>query len=204
MWQASVRGLRGLWGNYQKAMDRHPVKVQMATSAALWAIGDTTAQRVEKSEKMDWKRTGLTAIYGAGFLGPAGHFWYSGLDKVVGQQVIRNQAASIACKVAADSLLFGPVHVAVFFLYMNMVQGSGWDASVNKLRQDFVPTFIAELGFWPIVQSVNFWKVPVEHQLLAVNCACVLESTFLCWARSQDNWTEVVLRNLRPAEKGAE
>jgi hypothetical protein len=51
----------------------------------------------------------------------------------------------------------------------------------EKLRRDFWSSYAAELAFWPAFQAVNFWKVPVRHQLLAVNVACLLDATFLCW-----------------------
>lgn len=31
------------------------------------------------------------------------------------------------------------------------------------------------------LQALNFWKVPLKHQLLAANAATVADSTFLCW-----------------------
>ena len=51
----------------------------------------------------------------------------------------------------------------------------------QKLRNDFWSAYLAELAFWPAFQAVNFWKVPVRHQLLAVNLACLVDATFLCW-----------------------
>lgn len=51
----------------------------------------------------------------------------------------------------------------------------------DKLRSDFLSAYVAELAFWPAFQAVNFWKVPVRHQLLAVNLACLVDATFLCW-----------------------
>lgn len=51
----------------------------------------------------------------------------------------------------------------------------------NRVRQDFIPTFLAECLYWPFIQGFNFWKVPVKHQLLVVNTACLADSTFLSW-----------------------
>ena len=50
-----------------------------------------------------------------------------------------------------------------------------------KCKRDFWSAYAAELLFWPAFQAVNFWKIPVRHQLLAVNLACLLDATFLCW-----------------------
>ncbi len=50
-----------------------------------------------------------------------------------------------------------------------------------KCKRDFLSAYAAELVFWPTFQALNFWKIPVRHQLLAVNLACLLDATFLCW-----------------------
>lgn len=54
----------------------------------------------------------------------------------------------------------------------------------RKCKNDFWSAYAAELVFWPAFQAVNFWKVPLRHQLLAVNLACLLDATFLCWCVS--------------------
>lgn len=36
------------------------------------------------------------------------------------------------------------------------------------------------------LQSFNFWKVPVQHQLLVVNSATIVDAAFMSWARNQD------------------
>eukprot|EP00983_Pelagomonas_calceolata_P040777 1137770-Pelagomonas_calceolata.AAC.20 len=38
------------------------------------------------------------------------------------------------------------------------------------------------------VQTFNFVKVPVQHQLLAVNFMTLVDASFLSWARNQENW----------------
>ena len=51
----------------------------------------------------------------------------------------------------------------------------------DKIRHDFLSTYIAELAIWPAYQTFNFAKVPVRHQLLFVNSGCLIDATFLCW-----------------------
>ena len=48
-----------------------------------------------------------------------------------------------------------------------------------------MPTYIAEMCFWPVVQTVNFTRIPVAHQLLVVNCLTLVDASFLSWARCQ-------------------
>lgn len=51
----------------------------------------------------------------------------------------------------------------------------------EKIQQDFLSTYVAELAIWPAYQTFNFAKVPVRHQLLFVNSGCLIDATFLCW-----------------------
>ena len=64
----------------------------------------------------------------------------------------------------------------------------------EKCRRDFLSAYAAELVFWPAFQAINFWKVPVRHQLLAVNLACLLDATFLCWCGKLLQYGEFLLR----------
>ena len=109
---------------------------------------------------------------------------------------------------AADELLFGPLHVLGFFTFMTKAEGGSWQVSTScqwqqtscrrfaqqdtessytlqdvrqKIKHDFLSTYLAELAIWPAFQAFNFWKVPVRHQLLVVNTGCLLDATFLCW-----------------------
>ena len=92
----------------------------------------------------------------------------------------------MAAKVLLDEVVFGPVHVAGFFAAVTLAEGGGLGAVRTKLERDFWPTYAAELAFWPAFQALNFWRVPVRHQLLVVNLACLLDATFLCWVSRND------------------
>jgi len=130
-----------------------------------------------------------SALYGAAVVGPLGHAWYRWLDAFVSARLARGSAAFVASKVLLDEVVFGPVHVAGFFATVVVVAEGGGAAEVAaKVRRDFASTYAAELAFWPAFQALNFWRTPVRHQLLAVNLACLLDATFLCWASAHDDW----------------
>lgn len=44
--------------------------------------------------------------------------------------------------------------------------GGRWEALKAKMKQDFLPTLAAELAVWPVLQAINFSRVPLRHQLL--------------------------------------
>ncbi|KAK9806218.1 hypothetical protein WJX72_005796 [[Myrmecia] bisecta] len=187
-----TRSLGKAWRAYEGVMAVAPVRTQMATSAFLWGLGDVFAQKVDGQKKLDNWHVLMSGIYGATVIGPCGHFWYQGLEKFVANRFAHGSAKFIATKVACDELIFGPLHVLSFFAFMVKAEGGSWKDVGEKIKRDFVTAYAAELVFWPTFQTINFWKVPVQHQLLAVNTACLLDSTFLCWVNKQDDWTRVL------------
>ncbi|KAJ8749805.1 hypothetical protein K2173_013208 [Erythroxylum novogranatense] len=190
-----------LWKWYQQCLFSHPVKTQVISSGILWGCGDIGAQYITHSTaikrlnkpavdtkfKVDWKRAAITSMFGFGFIGPVGHFWYEGLDKFirVKLQLQPKSARFIAAKVAADGLIFGPFDLLVFFSYMGFATGNNVAQVKEGLKRDFLPALIMEGGAWPILQVANFRYVPVRYQLLYVNVFCLLDSAFLSWVEQQ-------------------
>lgn len=129
-------------------------------------------------------------------LGPIGHAWYKWLDAFTSSRLTRGTLAFVAAKVFLDEVVFGPVHVAGYFGAVTLAEGGTLTDAVDKIKADFVSAYSAELAFWPAFQAINFCKVPVRHQLLAVNAACLLDATFLCWVSANDDWMGVAKEKL--------
>jgi protein Mpv17 len=141
----------------------------------------------DSPDAVDWRRALLTCAYGAIFVGPVGHFWYLGLDNACARLFARGSAQFIALKVAVDTAIMGPFYVSTFFGFgCAFIDGSGMAEFKKKMATDFIPTLALEVSVWPFIQSVNFWKVPVQHQLLVVNGATVMDAAFMSWARNQE------------------
>ncbi|KAH9617965.1 hypothetical protein KSS87_019116 [Heliosperma pusillum] len=189
-----------LWKWYQNCLSVHPLKTQIISSGALWGVADIAAQYVthqthkhlhildaDKCFAINWKRTAITSIFGIGFVGPVGHFWYEGLDRFI-QQKLRLEPKTrrfVAAKVAVDGIVFGPFDLLVFLSYMGFASGKKIAEVKEDVRRDFLPALILEGSFWPILQVVNFRYVPVKYQLLYANTFCLLDSTFLSWLEQQ-------------------
>uniref|UniRef100_A0A7S3VGX4 Peroxisomal membrane protein MPV17 n=1 Tax=Dunaliella tertiolecta TaxID=3047 RepID=A0A7S3VGX4_DUNTE len=196
-----LNGIR-MWQSYERALHRRPVPTQMATSAVLWGAGDVLAQRVAEgkaSKDIDKRRVGLTSVFGLSFMGPVGHYWYLGLDAMAHKYFAAGSSRLIATKVIVDSLILGPLYVIAFYAFGSaVIDRSGWQGFKHKIDKDFISTYLAELVIWPAFQTFNFVKVPVQHQLLAVNFMTLVDASFLSWARNQENWVSTVTKALSP------
>lgn len=195
---------------YCDTLAARPWTTQAATSALLWCVpvrmraatsnvlrgrgaGDVAAQRLERQTAeepaggADLRRVGLVTLYGGAFIGPLGHAWLEALELGTRRAGLASGSPrAIAAKLVADTMLFGPVHVASFFGLMGVVSGESTAVVSQRLRDKFWPTLLAESVGWPAVQAVNFAYVPVQHQLLVVNVVSLLDCTFLSWVKHHD------------------
>lgn len=191
------------WKWYQNCLAVHPVKTQMISSGLIWGVGDIAAQTItfstanrrrkvserDKELKINWKRVAATSLFGFGFVGPVGHFWYEGLDRIIKTRfkMQPNSFRFVATKVALDGVIFGPLDLLVFFSYMGFSNGKSIPQIKEDVKRDFLPALVMEGGIWPILQVANFRYVPVRYQLLYVNFFCLLDSCFLSWIEQQED-----------------
>ncbi|XP_031107935.1 protein SYM1-like [Ipomoea triloba] len=206
-----------VWTWYQNCMAERPLETQVISSGILWAIADVVAQSISistakkrllisvaeasfgntiillmfqgsnKELTMDRKRVGITCMYGIGFFGPLGHFWYKGLDQFIKLRfrLQPNSLQFLATKVAVDILVFGPLNLLLFFTYMGFSMGKSASQVKETIKRDFLPALALEGSVWPLAQAVNFRYVPVQYQLLYVNVFSLLDSAFLSWLEQQ-------------------
>ncbi|KAH9555046.1 hypothetical protein CY35_08G094200 [Sphagnum magellanicum] len=190
-----MMGMKGAWVWYRFRLQQQPIRTQMVTSGILWAIGDAIAQSMSRSieqrlvmkenstttivdenkclegtldHKTNWRRVATASFFGVGFVGPVGHLWYEAFESVcINRLKLKpNSFRFITTKVMADTFLFGHVHLLAFFTYMGLASGKPWDEVKHDVKRDFLP---------------------IRHQLLYVNCFCLVDSAYLSWVKHQDN-----------------
>uniref|UniRef100_A0A2N9J3P9 Uncharacterized protein n=1 Tax=Fagus sylvatica TaxID=28930 RepID=A0A2N9J3P9_FAGSY len=157
-----------------------------------------------KKLKINWKRVATTSLFGFGFVGPVGHYWYEGLDRVIRSRLLLqpNSFRFVATKVAVDGVIFGPLDLLVFFTYMGFSTGKSVPQIKEDVKRDFLPALMLEGGIWPLLQVANFRFVPVRYQLLYVNFFCLVDSCFLSWLEQQQDapWKQW-LKSLLPLKE---
>lgn len=200
--RASVAAFRRMLHAYSKSLERRPYTTQVLSSAVIWGAGDVLAQCIENrprvsklnndalSTDIDKRRFVMTTTYGGLFSGILGHTWYIGLDKVARAISIPGSPKFVAAKVCADTLIFGPIHVAAFFAFLTICEGGTLEKAKDKIKTDFMSTFITELGVWPVAQALNFKFIPLKFQLLTVNTLTVVDAAFMSWVQHNDGWLD--------------
>jgi len=183
----------------------------MATSGFLGGAGDATTQYFEhrwdiadgrQPKPWDLRRLFAVSFFGVYFMGPVGHVWYEKLDTFC-HRYARKSYQMITVKVIGDTFLFGPICLWAFFVSVSLMEGISWRHTEQKIRRDFVPTYLVDYSIWPLVQGINFKYVPVQHQLLVVNLMCYFDDIFLSYVQHNslpavfqliEDWWERVLK----------
>ena len=142
---------------------------------------------------IDPMRVVMSAGYGAFIYGPILAVWYPYLDRMCKTYKIAARfglwGAPIA-KVVADELIMSPPCIALFFGYMNTMEGGDGTTYKNKLQGEFFGSWLASITFWPPISLATFRFLPVYAQAPVINAVCIIWDAFLSHRNAVANINE--------------
>jgi len=185
--------LAALGAAYGASLEKYPIPTKSVTAGAIFALSDWLAQRLEKSEdgtskSTNWTRTVSSALVGLLYFGPAAHFWYETIFKLLpGTSLV-----STLQKAALGQLLFGPSFTCIFFATSLLQQGNfslqNW---WTKIKEDLPGAWVAGLGFWPLVDLVSYSVIPKNWIPLFVNTCSLVWTVYLSTVANRQSSTSV-------------
>ena len=187
--------LAQLFSKYNTVLHVHPYKTQIATGGVLWLLGDIISQKFEnKGENIDWKRAAKMASYGFCVAGPLYAWWYKILDvKTIhilnsGKKYAR--ARYIMTKLALDQVVFEVPYLMAFFSISTILMDDGTKGPVfkqitDKIKNEYIYTYVTDWKVWPPLQFLNFAFVPVRYHSMVVNSVCVGWNGFLSFVTNR-------------------
>lgn len=90
-----------------------------------------------------------------------------------------NQTLAVMWRVLLDQLVFSPIALALFFIYMTVTEGGGRQAVMRKLSTVFISALKSNYVVWPAVQVFNFRIVPFQLQLPFASTIGICWTTYL-------------------------
>ncbi|KAJ4872905.1 Peroxisomal membrane 22 kDa (Mpv17/PMP22) family protein [Raphanus sativus] len=160
---------------YLALLSNYPVLTKAVTSAILTLIGDLICQlTINRTSSLDKKRTLTFTILGLGLVGPALHFWYLYLSKVV----TASGLSGAVLRLLLDQFVFAPVFVGVFLSAVVTLEGKPSHV-IPKLKQEWTGAVLANWQLWIPFQFLNFRFVPQNFQVLASNVVALAWNVIL-------------------------
>ncbi|KRT79939.1 hypothetical protein AMK59_6473, partial [Oryctes borbonicus] len=165
---------------YKRALNNYPILTQTIQTSILMGAGDAISQIfIENKGYKEYNllRTSQFCTVGFCFLGPTLTVWYRLLAKHIG---MKGSLVTVK-KVALDQFLFAPFCIGMLLTVLGTVQGQPPKETIKKLKRDYTDIMIANYKLWPAVQLMNFYVVPLNYQVLVVQCVALSWNTYISW-----------------------
>eukprot|EP01133_Synstelium_polycarpum_P004342 gene4342-5070_t len=120
----------------------------------------------------DYARAMRMSVFGFFATGPLFHYWYHLLDSSFPKKVMTH----VVLKAGLDQLICAPIFDAFFFMGMGTLEGKSWQQIKDKLRQDWLKTYLVDCAVWPLSDFVQrtdstsqqLGKVLSSHKLYSI------------------------------------
>lgn len=180
---------RAIFKLYQEALLRRPYLVQAVQTGTLMGAGDLISQTfIERNtfKQVDFKRTIKFSSIGFVIGGPALRFWYGILNRYIG-----SKGKTVAVKkVFCDQAVFAPLFLYMLLTAVGTMQGKSWQNIKEDLSNSYFDVLKTNYFIWPWVQLVNFYYVPLQYQVLLVQCVALFWNTYLSWKTNKKKIVE--------------
>lgn len=111
------------------------------------------------------------------FKGPSLTLWYRLLAKRIGMK----GGKVTLVKVVADQVFFAPICIMSLLTTLAALQGLSIEEIINRVKRDIKDVLIANYKLWPAVQVLNFYLIPLNYQVLVVQCVALVWNTYISW-----------------------
>lgn len=165
---------------YSSQLEQRPILTKSYTAGIIFWLSDFLAQRIERSSEedkpLDKTRLFATTAIGFFYFGPAAHYWYEMIFRLLpGTGLV-----STIQKAALGQLLFGPSFTCIFFAASLLQSGTfslaNWG---KKIRNDLPGAWLAGCGFWPLVDLISYSLVPMNLIPLFINVCSLVWTIYL-------------------------
>ncbi|EFN52471.1 hypothetical protein CHLNCDRAFT_13495, partial [Chlorella variabilis] len=155
---------------------------QALIAALLAATADAVAQRLLGARRLALRRCALMSLYGMLWYGPSNHIWQRLLVRIFRsfQPGLLQHVQVVAQRVALDQLTYAPVNNTLMITYVALVADRlGWAAARAKVRAELPAVQLRGWRFWPCIQAVNQFLVPLRFRVLCNSAAAVCWTAFV-------------------------
>lgn len=165
---------------YLRLLEKHPLATKALTSMFIVGVGDVGCQAVlgEEDAAFDWKRFATFTFLGGALVGPALHFWYGFLNRIVPGV---GTAAALK-RLAIDQTVFAASFIPIFMTSAMVLEGNELSSIPPAIKREWFPALLANWGLWIPGNFVNFRFVAPRLQVLFANVVALGWNAYLSWA----------------------
>lgn len=175
--------LTKLFDRYLHHLDANPLVTKALTSMVIVGVGDVGCQLVtaEENVKFDFKRFAIFTFLGGALVGPALHYWYGFLGRLV-----PGVGTVVALKrLAVDQTIFAASFIPIFMTSSLALEGRFNDI-VPSISREWFPALLANWALWIPANFINFRFLAPKFQVLFANVVALAWNGYLSLASHRD------------------
>ncbi|KAI5780309.1 hypothetical protein DFH27DRAFT_340001 [Peziza echinospora] len=188
---------------YGRAQNKRPYTTQLATSIAIYLLGDINAQLLfgDKDAGYDGVRT-LRMVTIGSILSAPSYCWYLYLSGLF--QPRFSKPVAVALRVLINQLCFTPVFLTAFFSLQSFFTGATKEETAERLQQTLPAAYKNSCQLWPAVTAMNFYWVKMEYRSVVSGVIAIGWNAYLSYlnqrAGLEDGLEDVVPVMIEPEQ----
>lgn len=164
---------------YKQLLHTRPLITNVLTTCTFMTTGDLTSQFIlQQKDEIDLRQTARFAVAGLIFVGPVVRGCLVAIDKIFGP--------TSSMLVLGKKLLFDQGFCAPLFLVGNittltLLKTQSFEQVRLELDRSYFNLLQMNYTFWPFVQIVNFYFIPLTYRVLFGSTAALIWNTMFSY-----------------------
>lgn len=174
---------------YRRLLHEKPFITNVLTTCTFMTTGDISSQLIlQKRDHLDVTQTARFALAGLIFVGPVVRGCLVGIDKIFGPT---SSVLVLGKKLALDQGILAPSFLVGNITTLTLLKTQSFQEVREELKKSYFNLLKMNYTFWPFVQVLNFYFIPLTYRVLFGSTAALLWNTLFSY-KLYNNKTEVI------------
>lgn len=164
---------------YRRLLHERPFVTNVMTTCTFMTAGDIISQTiVQRNQDLDLKQTARFAMAGLIFVGPVVRCCLVAIDKVFGPT---SSMIVLGKKLFVDQICIAPIFLACNISVLTILKNHSCDQVETELGNNYFTLLKLNYSFWPFVQVLNFYFIPLTYRVLFGSTAALMWNTLFSY-----------------------
>lgn len=178
---------------YRRLLHDRPFITNVLTTCTFMTTGDLTSQWfLQQKDQLDLKQTVRFGIAGLIFVGPIVRGCLVMIDKIFGPT---KSLTILGKKLILDQGICAPSFLAGNIAVLTLLKTQSFEEVKNELQNSYFSLLKLNYSFWPFVQVINFYFIPLTYRVLFGSSAALAWNTMFSY-RMYNSKKEVLVEEV--------
>lgn len=160
---------------YTRLLHERPIITNAFTASTFMLAGDLTSQAlVQQRDQIDYGQTIRFAIAGFIFVGPVARTCLVTIDRIYGPT---SSVKVLRKKLILDQCVFAPAFLVGNISVLTLLKTRSTHEVRQELQRSYFKLLKLNYTFWPFVQMVNFYFIPLAYRVIFGSSAALIWNT---------------------------